>query len=54
MFGRKGTTCVLSASAFLLAACGLGNKPDGDAAPPARVQRITLHVPGMVDRQGIT
>jgi hypothetical protein len=53
MCGRKGATWVLAASAFWLCACGTVNKPERDAAP-AGLRRITLQVPGMVDRQGIT
>jgi hypothetical protein len=28
--------------------------PEKNAESPASVQQITLHVPGMIDRQGIT
>ena len=60
MFLRTGVTCVLAASAFWLSACDRGHEPKKDspsetkAKPPAGVQKITLHVPGMIDRQGIT
>jgi hypothetical protein len=51
---------VLAVSAFWLSACGQvhepkkGSPPQTEGAPPAAVQQITLHVPGMIDRQGIT
>ncbi len=60
MFGRTGVAWVLAASAFWLSACGRVHKPEKSlpaetkAESPAAVQRITLHVPGMIDRQGIT
>lgn len=60
MFGRTGVTLVLAASAFWLSGCGRVHEsekilpPETNAASPAGVQPITLHVPGMIDRQGIT
>jgi hypothetical protein len=51
---------VLAASAFWLSACGRVQEPEKGLAPetneasPVGVQQITLHVPGMIDRQGIT
>ena len=60
MFGRTGVTCVLAASAFWLSACGRVHEsekslpPRTNAASSARLQQITLQVPGMIDRQGIT
>jgi hypothetical protein len=60
MFGRTGVVWVLAASAFWLSACGRAHKPEKSAPPetnaasPAGVRQITLHVPGMIDRQGIT
>ena len=60
MFGRAGVAWVLAASAFWLSACDRAPEPDKGlpaetkAASAARVQQITLHVPGMIDRQGIT
>ena len=61
MFGRTGTTVLLAAAAFWLSACGRAPEPEKSlppetnvASPPAAVQQITLHVPGMIDRQGIT
>jgi|AmaraimetFIIA100_FD_contig_41_8477348_length_414_multi_5_in_0_out_0_2 hypothetical protein len=60
MVGRTGVTCVLAALAFWLPACGRvqeqakSSPPDTSATSPAAVQQITLHVPGMIDRQGIT
>jgi hypothetical protein len=60
MFGRTGVMWLLAASAFWLSACGRVHEPEKtllpekNAEPPAQVQQITLHVPGMIDRQGIT
>ena len=54
MVGRTGVMWVLAASAFWLSACGRLQEPETNAASPAGVQQITLHVPGMIDRQGIT
>jgi len=54
MFGRTGMTWVLAASALCLSACGRVHEPEANAASSAAVQEITLHVPGMIDRQGIT
>jgi hypothetical protein len=54
MFGRTGVTWVLAASTFCLSACGRVHEPEKNAASSAAVQEITLHVPGMIDRQGIT
>jgi hypothetical protein len=60
MFGRTGVAWVLAASALWLSGCGRGPEPqkglppEAAAAPSAGVQQITLHVPGMIDRQGIT
>ena len=60
MFGRTGVTWVLAASSFWLSACGRAHEPEKslppgtNAASSAVVQQITLHVPGMIDRQGIT
>jgi hypothetical protein len=56
---------VLAASAFWLSACGQVPEPAKTAtpepkvsvpvvAPVAAAQKITIHVPGMIDRQGIT
>ena len=59
MFGRTGVTWVLAASSFWLSACGRLHEseksvpPETNAASSAGVQ-LTLHVPGMIDRQGIT
>jgi hypothetical protein len=54
MNGQKGVTWLLAASAFCLSACGSATDPNKDTASPAAGQQITLHVPGMTDRQGIT
>ena len=54
MFGRTGVTWVLAASAFWLSACGRVHGPATNAVSSAPLRQITLHVPGMVDRQGIT
>lgn len=54
MFGRTGATWVLAASALWLSACGRAREPETNAVPSAGVQQLTLHVPGMIDRQGIT
>jgi hypothetical protein len=60
MFGRTGVACVLAASAFWLSACDRAyqskksSPAETKAVSPAGVQQITVHVPGMIDRQGIT
>jgi hypothetical protein len=60
MIGRMGVTWVLAALAFCLFGCARVHEPEQrlpletNAASPAGVQQITLHVPGMIDRQGIT
>jgi hypothetical protein len=60
MFGRAGVVWALAASAFWLSACGRLHKPEKNVASETKaessagVQQITLHVPGMIDRQGIT
>ena len=54
MVGRTGMTWVLAASAFWLSACGRVHEPESTAASSASLRQITIHVPGMVDRQGIT
>jgi hypothetical protein len=60
MFGRTGVTWVVAASAIWLSACGRVREPENslppetNAASRAVVQQITVHVPGMIDRQGIT
>ena len=53
-FGRTGVTWVLAASALWLSACGRARGPETNAVSPAGVQQITVQVPGMIDRQGIT
>jgi hypothetical protein len=51
---------VLAALAFWPFGCAGVHEPEKrlprqtNAASPAGVQQITLHVPGMIDRQGIT
>jgi hypothetical protein len=50
MIGRTGVTWVLAASVFWLSGCGRVHEPETNAG----VQQIALHVPGMIDRQGIT
>jgi hypothetical protein len=60
MFGRTGVTWLLAVSVFWLSACGRVHEPEKslqpetNAEPSAGAQQITLHVPGMIDRQGIT
>ena len=54
MFGRTGVTWVLAASALWLSGCGRVHEPETNAASSAGAQQLTLHVPGMIDRQGIT
>jgi uncharacterized lipoprotein len=60
MFGRTSMTWVLAISVFWLSACGRVNEPEKSVQPeknaesPAGAQQITLHVPGMINRQGIT
>jgi hypothetical protein len=60
MVGRKGVTWLLAISAFWLSACS--REGGSDKGVPAAtksgsdvgLQKVTLHVPGMIDRQGIT
>ena len=60
MFGRTGVTWVVAASAFWLSACGRVHEREKslpretNTASSAAVQQMTLHIPGMIDRQGIT
>jgi hypothetical protein len=54
MFGRTGVTWVLAVSAFWLSACGRVHEPEKKAASYTGLPQITIHVPGMIDRQGIT
>jgi hypothetical protein len=54
MIGRTGVTWVLAASVLWLSGCGRVHEPGTNAASSAGVQQITVHVPGMIDRQGIT
>jgi hypothetical protein len=56
MVGRLGVTWVLAAVALWLFGCARVHEPplETNAASPTGVQQITLHVPGMIDRQGIT
>ena len=49
MFRRMCVIVVLACAAFLPAGCGRGKK-DGAANLPL----VTLHVPDMTDRQGLT
>jgi hypothetical protein len=60
MVGRRGGTWVPAALALGLFGCAGAHEsekrlPSPTSAPSgAAVQQITLHVPGMIDRQGIT
>jgi hypothetical protein len=57
MFGRTGMVWIVAASAFWLSACGRVHEPEKSLSPETNAasgQRITIHVPGMIDRQGIT
>ena len=57
MFRQMRVALVLAGSAFLLAGCGRGNPPlaaDKTATAPADMQRITLHVKDMTERQALT
>jgi hypothetical protein len=60
MSGRTGVVWVLAVLAFWVSACGRVHEPEkslppeSNAGPPAAARQITLHVPGMIDRQGIT
>jgi hypothetical protein len=54
MFGRTGVTWVLAASVLCLSACGRTREPQTNAVSSGGAQQLTLHVPGMIDRQGIT
>jgi hypothetical protein len=60
MLRRTGMTWVLAASTICLSACGRVHEP-GEISPPTTkptpaggVQQITIHVPDMIGRQGIT
>lgn len=64
MFKPLALTFVLTGSVCLLTGCGGGNVPSpklervGATSPKmetvAPTQRVTLHVPDMTDRQGLT
>ena len=60
MLERTGVTWVLAALALCLSACSRVDGPDKGlpaetkSASDVGVKEITLHVPGMIDRQGIT
>jgi hypothetical protein len=54
MFGRTGATLVLAAAAFWLSGCGRGRESEPNTASSVQLRQITLYVPGMIDRQGIT
>jgi hypothetical protein len=54
MFGRTGVKGMLVASAFWLSGCGRVDEGDSNAPSSASMQQITLEVPGMIGRQGIT
>jgi hypothetical protein len=69
MLRRTGGAMVLATLALWLSACGRVHEPQksvppdtkasvaaGEGEAPAEPKRaqITLHVPGMIDRQGIT
>jgi hypothetical protein len=56
MFRRPGAMWMLAAFAFWFSACGRTPKSDPHATPETNgeVRQITLHVPAMIDRQGIT
>jgi hypothetical protein len=53
-------TWLVAASALWLSACGRAPEAEKNAAPENKaesapaIKEITLHVPGMIDRQGIT
>ena len=51
MFRRMCVMVVLACVAFLSAGCGRGTGPKGGAA---NLPLVTLHVPDMTDRQGLT
>jgi hypothetical protein len=51
MFRRKGVLLLLAAAAFGLSACGRVHEPEANSAG---LQQVTLHVPDMIARQGIT
>jgi hypothetical protein len=60
MVGRRGVPWVLAALTLWLFGCAGGQEPEKprppqtNAASAAGVRQITLQVPGMIDRQGIT
>jgi hypothetical protein len=58
MIRRAGAMWILATSALCLSACGKVNERPNratlDTGTPTNVQKVTLHVPGMIDRQGIT
>lgn len=51
MFRRLSVTLLLLSSTVLLAGCGRGTGPGQGAVPGTDV---TLHVPDMTQRQGLT
>ncbi len=53
MFRRMSLTVVLVGSVCLLAAC-TGNPEPEKGKPGANQAAVTLHVPDMIGRQGIT
>lgn len=61
MLKRLGYTLIVMASIGLLAGCGNNLPPPsesasttGKAVKTPAVEQVTLHVPDMTDRQGIT
>jgi hypothetical protein len=54
MFRRKGVPLLLAAAAFWLSACARVHEPGTDSASAEGLQQVTLHVPDMIARQGIT
>ena len=64
--GRASLSWIVAASALWLCACGRAPEPAKTLSPETKAetpppvqqqsawQEITIHVPGMIDRQGIT
>jgi hypothetical protein len=50
---QAGVQALLVASVFWMSGCSRGHE-ETNAPSTANVQQVTLHVPGMIDRQGIT
>ena len=54
MVGRTGALALLVTLAFWSTGCSRDPERETNAPASANAQQITLRVPGMIDRQGIT